>query len=170
MRMGNLDAAKESFEKARKRFRGKQPSTTLADNINALNEHLRFREAKSGGASSMQGSSMNQPDGDYDDDYYGDDDDDDDEDASEVGLSESSASSLTDLGIAKAESGDLLEALKLFERAVAADPLNSKQHENLAVTQVLAISDVDLFLLPGAVFLLITATCVYLQELCVDCS
>lgn len=144
MRMGNLDAAKESFEKARKRFRGKQPSITLADNINALDEHLRFREAKSGGASSMQGSRVNHP-YDDDDDYYGDDYDDDDDD-SEVGLGESSASSLTDLGIAKAEAGDLLEALELFERAVAADPLNSKQHENLAVTQVLFISDVDSFL------------------------
>ena len=157
--MGFLNDAKESFKTAKK-LSGGQQSSTLKANMNALEEHIQFRE--SGGVSRGSNNDDDDDDDDEDDDEDdsddedsddededdSDDDDDDDEDDDEdsdddddeddgpSSAGSGGANKITERAIQLAESGDPVKALSLFELALKMEKENPQRYINLGVTQM----------------------------------
>ena len=153
MRLGLLDAARASFNKA-KSLKNGMPGGTLTDNMKFLKEHFEYaasinHDTKTmypeyadgggrkvvtdgyygdnddayGGDSAYESSGS---DSVYDSDYYGNDD---------VGSYDvpGGHERVTAEAIDLAESGDVLASLELFEKAAKMEPSSGKLHENLGV-------------------------------------
>jgi tetratricopeptide (TPR) repeat protein len=128
MRLGLLDAAAASFDKAAK-LSGK-----ASGNAKALADHVAhaakighdtskmYAEVASGGSS-----------GDEEEYYQEDEDDESEEKNKEV---EAKVKAATDAAIKLAEAGEVVGALKLFQKAASLNPASGTQQENLGVTQM----------------------------------
>ena len=124
MRLGLLKSARKSFVKAKSLLNG-MPSGGLDDNLNALDEHEIFAESIGHNPTTMY-EEYKQP--------------------NQRGQQQSAnaaapplnqkTDSLTDEAIARAESGDVVGSLPLFEAAAKNSPKSPRQWENLGVTQV----------------------------------
>ena len=161
MRLGLLNAAKKSFNAAKKQLGG-MPASNLKDNMDALKEH--FVRAKSINHDVNTLYAEWRQDGNEDEGDYYDDDDTGGKSYGTVGsskakgrASESSdynsysgddlydempernseeSERITGEAIDMAEAGDVASSLPLFEKAVKLDPSNAKHYENLGVTQM----------------------------------
>ena len=124
MRLGLLDAARASFTQA-ETLSGKK-----SDNLKALKDHEEYAAKIGHDTSKMYSEMAKGAAGDDEEGYYSEDDAD-AEEALEAKIKES-----TDGAISKAEAGDLVGALRLFQKAISLSPGTAKQHENLGVTQM----------------------------------
>jgi len=149
MRLGLLDAALESFNAAKAAERG-APSSMLNDNFKALEEHMAHARSIQHDTSTMyqehrrnmastEESNDNYADSTVDtDDAYEDEDDasvnENDDDNDDDGVDDDEVGQITNQGIALAEGGDIVGALKFFRKSLKMDPQNSQSHENVGVT------------------------------------
>ena len=160
MRLGLLDDAKASFNKAKALQRGR-PASSLADNMGFLEEHYAHARKIKHNPKTMyeefvQGGSSGDGYGDgYGDDAYGTDAYGSSYGASnggdssygggssysgdygdEDGYEDGDAEALTSKAIALAESGEVEESLEFFEKAVKLSPVDPSMFENLGVTEM----------------------------------
>jgi Flp pilus assembly protein TadD len=145
MRVGLLGPAALNFKKAEKLLGG--VSEQLKGNLKALKDHVKFAKSINHDTSKMYpkydaetttGSDAKAAEVDEVAEEEAEEDDDDDEDDAEGDDSAAvdASAEATKEAIAKAEAGNLVGAITLFERAFKLKPDNSNYCQNLAVTQM----------------------------------
>ena len=131
MRLGLLKSARKSFAKAKSLLNG-MPSGGLDDNLAALDEHEIFAESIGHNPTTMY-DEYKQPNQRGQQQQGGNPT----QSANAAALPlDQKTDSLTDEAIARAESGDVVGSLSLFEAAAKNSPKSPRQWENLGVTQV----------------------------------
>ena len=137
MRLGLLVRSKKTFLAAKK-FLGGMPHGNINDNLKALRAHMKHAKAINHDPNTVYPEFQGSSDGDSQDNYYetpslssSDDYHSNESDDESIALGD-----VTGSAIEKAESGDVVGALPLFQNAVNVSPQSSQAYENLGVTQM----------------------------------
>ena len=141
MRLGLLDAARASLEKASELLGG-ATSASLLDNFKALSEHEAYAKSIGHNPAMVYAEFSKGNDGQglagVEDEYDEDADDEYRDDAYAAEVDPLRAEELTEEAITAAEGGNFENALELFQEAADANPTEGRMWENLGVTQMRA--------------------------------